>query len=238
MPGQERAVDRGARRAAVFVFELGRELRDARLAHGLSQAEVARAVGLSQPEVSRLERGLVPTASIVDIARLLSTVGLELSARAYPSGQPVRDAAHLRLLAALRACLHPGLSWRTEVPIPINRDLRAWDGLVTGPTFRIGVEAETRVRDIQALSRRIGLKQRDSNVDHVILLLAGTRWNRNLVRGHAADLAAQFPGTSRDVLAALLAGRDPGASCVILLQGSARSDRPAHMPPTAYAPRE
>lgn len=217
MPGQERAVDRGTRRAAVFVHELGRELREARLAHGLSQAEVARAVGFSQPEVSRLERGLVPHASIVDIARLLSTVGLELNARAYPSGQPLRDAAHIRLLSSLRSWLHPTLTWRTEVPLPIDRDLRAWDGFITGPAFRIGVEAETRVRDLQALARRIGLKQRDSNVEHVILLLAGTRWNRGLVRTYAADLAAQFPGTSGDVIAALYAGRDPGASCVILL---------------------
>jgi transcriptional regulator with XRE-family HTH domain len=217
MPGQERAVDRGARRAAVFVHELGRDLRDARLAHGLSQADVAHAAGLSQPEVSRLERGLVPHASIVDIARLLSTVGLELSARAYPSGQPLRDAAHLRLLAKFRACLNPSRAWRTEVPLPIDRDLRAWDGFITGPTFRIGVEAETRVRDLQALARRIGLKQRDSNVEHVILLLAGTRWNRGLVRTYAAELATQFPGKGRDVIAALSAGSDPGASCVIVL---------------------
>lgn len=217
MPGQERAVDRGARRAAGFVLELGRELREARLAHGLSQAEVARAAGCSQPEVSRLKRGLVAHASIVDIARLLSTVGLELSARAYPSGQPLRDSAHLRLLANFRACLHPTLLWRTEVPLPIDRDLRAWDGFITGPSFRIGVEAETRVRDLQTLARRVGLKQRDSNADRVILLLAGTRWNRSLVRTYAADLAAQFPGTSRDVIDALFAGRDPGASCVVLL---------------------
>jgi transcriptional regulator with XRE-family HTH domain len=217
VPGQERAVDRGTRRAAVFVRELGLELREARLTHGLSQAEIANAAGLSQPEVSRLERGLVPRASIVDIARLLSLVGLELSARAYPSGQPLRDAAHIRLLANFRRFLHPTLAWRTEVPIPIDRDLRAWDGFITGPTFRIGVEAETRVRDLQALTRRIRLKQRDSNVDHVILLLAGTRWNRGLVRSYAADLTAQFPGTGRDVVAALSAGRDPGTSCVILL---------------------
>ena len=201
----------------MFVHELGRDLRDARLGHGLSQAEVAHAAGLSQPEVSRLERGLVPHASFVDIARLLSTVGLELSAKAYPSGQPLRDAAHIRLLANFRACLNPSLSWRTEVPLPIDRDLRAWDGFITVPTFRIGVEAETRVRDLQALARRIGVKQRDSNVEHVILLLAGTRWNRGLVRTYAADLAAQFPGKGRDVIAALYAGSDPGASCVILL---------------------
>ena len=103
------------------------------------------------------------------------------------------------------------------MPLPIDRDLRAWDGFITGPTFRIGVEAETRVRDLQALARRIGLKQRDSNVEHVILLLAGTRWNRGLVRTYAAELATQFPGKGRDVIAALYAGSDPGASCVILV---------------------
>ncbi|HLY12808.1 MAG TPA: helix-turn-helix transcriptional regulator, partial [Candidatus Limnocylindrales bacterium] len=81
MPSRERIVDRGTRRGTALVAELGRELRQARVEHGLSQSFVGHAVGLSDTEVGRIERGLIRTVSIVQLARLLGVVGLELSAR-------------------------------------------------------------------------------------------------------------------------------------------------------------
>ena len=67
------------------------------------------------------------------------------------------------------------LRWRTEVPLLIPGDLRAWDATIVGPGFGVGVEAETRLRDLQAAARRTNLKQRDGELDHVILLVADTR---------------------------------------------------------------
>ena len=73
-----------------MVTSLGRDLHAARLEHGLSQEAVGRATGLSDSEVGRIERGLIPSVSVTHCSRLLSVVGLELSARAFPAGSPIR----------------------------------------------------------------------------------------------------------------------------------------------------
>jgi transcriptional regulator with XRE-family HTH domain len=197
--------------------ELGRELRDARRGAGLTQAQVGRAAGCSGSRISLVERGLMPGVSLRHVARLLGVVGMELTARAYPAGSPLRDAGHVALLGRLRARLAPSLTWRTEVPLPIAGDLRAWDAAITGPRFRIGVEAEMRTRDLQALDRRLALKRRDGGVDHVLLLLANSRYNRALLREFGAALRVNYPLPGLEMLAALAAGRDPAGSGVVLL---------------------
>ena len=124
----------------------------------------------------------------------------------------------LDLLERLRRRLYPALGWRTEVPLPIPGDRRAWDAIIRGPDFRIGVEAVTRLRDVQDAQRRISLKQRDSRLDHVILLLANTRTNRAArVGAGGRALLEGFPVHPRDALAALGDGRDPGGSTIVLL---------------------
>ena len=102
--------------------------------------------------------------------------------------------------------------------MPIPGDRRAWDAVIRAQDVRIGVEAVTRLRDIQDLERRISLKQRDSDFDHVILLLANTRTNRGARVGAAGrSLLNAFPREPRAVLEALARGRDPGGSSVIAL---------------------
>ena len=207
----------GADRARRTVAELTTEIRRARVDRGLSQAEVGRAVGLSGPQVCRIERGLSSDVSIAVVCRLLAVVGLELSARAYPAGEPVRDQAHVALLARFRARLHRSLRWRAEVPLPVPGDLRAWDGLVNGASWRGGVEAETRPTDLQALQRRLALKMRDGGVDALILVLADTRHNRALLHAHGDELAQRFPVSGRRALELLAAGAHPGGNAVALL---------------------
>jgi transcriptional regulator with XRE-family HTH domain len=186
--------------------------------HGLSQAEVARAVGISRSQVGRIERAEVPGLSVAHIARLLSVVGLELSARAYPAGLPIRDAAHRVLLDRLRKRAAASVAWRFEVPVGLPGDRRAWDALMLIGNARVAVEAETRPRDIQALQRRLALKQRDSpEVTGAVLLLADTRYNRRLIREAGDALRAGLPTSSAAILEALAAGRDPEASGIVLL---------------------
>ncbi len=217
MAGRERAVDRGAARGRAIAFDLARELRDARLDRGLSQEAVGRAVGLSGAQVSRVERGIAGSLSIEQVARLLATVGLELSARAYPSGTPVRDEAHSALLARLRGRLHRSLRWMIEVPLAIPGDPRAWDAVIQGASWRVGVEAETRPRDTQALIRRISLKARDDDVDAVLLLLADTRHCRRLVGSTESGLRTRFPTDGRRSLELLGAGLMPEGDPLVLL---------------------
>jgi predicted transcriptional regulator len=72
MATKERAVDVGSRRGSSIILELGRELRMARLDHGLSQAAVARAARTSRSQVGRIEHGEAQRVSIVEISRLSS----------------------------------------------------------------------------------------------------------------------------------------------------------------------
>ena len=101
--------------------------------------------------------------------------------------------------------------------MPSAGDMRAWDAEIRGARVRIGVEAETRVTDLQALLRRIALKARDSGVDRVLLLLAETRTNRAFVREFHDVLASDYPVAGRVALAELAAGHDPGGNAVVML---------------------
>ena len=200
-----------------LVAELGNEIRRARVEHGLSQAFVAANVGLSRSEVSRIERARIQSVSILSIARLMSIVGLELSARAYPTGAAVRDRPQLRLLARFREAVPAVLGWRTEVPVGPPGDLRAWDAVLGAGSRRVGVEAESRLTDIQAVERRIALKCRDSAIPVAILVVADTRMNRLAIRDHWQVVQASFPIAGRDAMGNLRAGRRPEANALILI---------------------
>ena len=216
MPSRERSVDRASARARAIVAELGRELHEARLDRAISLTDLSHAARLSPSQISRIERGLTPNLGVPQIARLLAAVGLDFSARAYPAGEPIRDVAHVRLLASLRARLHPSLTWLTEVPLPIPGDLRAWDAVIAGRTWRVGVECETRPRDVQALERRIALKERDGGLHNIVLLLRDSEHNRRIVRS-SSGLVARFPLPGARALALLAAGDPPGGNAIIRL---------------------
>ena len=186
----------------------------------MSLRDVAAASGASHQQLARFERGDLERVSIAELGAWCAIVGLDLSIRAYPAGDPIRDRAQLALLERFRARLHPSLRWRTEVPLPIERDLRAWDAEVSGRTperWRIRVEAETNVADGQALERRLQLKIRDDPVGHVVLLVSETRSNRQAIRRLKDGLRETLPLDAREMMAALGTGRDPGASGVVIL---------------------
>jgi transcriptional regulator with XRE-family HTH domain len=217
MTGQERRDDQAQRAASVALALVGKEVRRARLDLGLSQVAAASAIGRSASAWSRLERGEAAHLPLLDLYRATVVVGLELAVRAYPGGQPLRDSAHLALLERFRLCLAAGIIWHTEVPFPIPGDKRAWDGLLRIADVRVGVEAETRVRDAQALQRKLSLKRRDGNVDHMILLLADTRHNRAFLRSAGEGFRADFPVPGAIALARLERGEEPQGSAIILL---------------------
>lgn len=220
MGTRERPADRGRRRAREALRRVGRDHRDARIGGGLSLRECAAASGASAPQLLRFERGELERLNLAEVGAWCAVVGLDLAIRTFPAGDPIRDRAQLALLERLRGRLHPGLRWRTEVPLPINGDLRAWDAEIAGPDpspWRVRVEAETRIADGQALERKLALKIRDDPGGHVILLVADTRTNRHALTGLRAGLVSTFPASARELLAALGAGRQPRGSGVLVM---------------------
>ena len=216
MATRERRLDRGRRLAHRALLMMGDELREARIQAALTQRELGTIVGISPAAIGRIERGRSPHVAYETLVLLASAFGLDIPLRAYPNGDPVRDAAQLALLAHFRALLPTGLRHRTEVPLGIAGDLRAWDEVVEGRGWSLPTEAETRIRDVQALRRRLALKCRDAGVDTMLLVLADTRHNRHVLRLAAADLAEAFPVRGRDALAALRRGDKPSGSAILL----------------------
>ena len=211
----ERRLDRGRRRARAALVAVGDELREARLGAALTQQQVGDAVGISHAGVSRIERGLAKRVAYETLVLIGAVLGLDVPVRTFPAGEPVRDAPQLALLASFRRLLAATLRWRTEVPLRVPGDRRAWDAVIEGRGWRVAVEAETRLRDVQALARRIGLKQRDDRTDVVILLVADTRNNRHVLRLATPDLAATFPTSGRASVHALSEGRQPAGSAIV-----------------------
>ena len=81
--------------------------------------------------------------------------------------------------------------------MPIDGDLRAWDAALFGSSLRIGVDAETRLRDVQAVDRRVMLKLRDSGFDRAVLLVAATRSNRLAVAAARRCSPRELPVSTR-----------------------------------------
>jgi transcriptional regulator with XRE-family HTH domain len=216
MPTVDRVRDRARRNALRTLRLIGTELREARLAAGISQRHVATVAGLSQSRVCRTEQGTRLPIRVDELSAHAAALGLRVSVKFYPEGSPVRDAAQLRLLERLRPRVAPTFRWQAEALVAGRDDLRAWDVRLDGDGS-VGIDAETRLHDIQALQRRFGAKQRDSGVDCAVLLVSDTRHNRRVLREQRQALSLSFPATPREVAAALGSGRLPDANGILII---------------------
>jgi transcriptional regulator with XRE-family HTH domain len=217
MPTNERAADRGRRRCRVQIAVVATDGRIARITSGLSQSDVATSIGCSHARVGRFERGETRQPDLEFMSAYCSVLGLDLVLRAYPGGDALRDRAQVALLERLRTRLGPGLRWRIEVPLPGDRDLRAWDATISGTNWRCRVEAETRIADAQAVARRIALKARDDPGGHVLVLVSATRVNRSALRAARDGLRDFLPLDTREMLTALSQGREPFGNGIVML---------------------
>jgi transcriptional regulator with XRE-family HTH domain len=196
---------------------LGTDIRRARLQAGLRLADIARAIGRSASWISRAERGLVAGIGFDDLVVLGAAVGLKLWTAAYPAERAIHDAPQLGLLRRFRARIGEEWHWSFEVIVPIAHDLRAADAVIQSGTVRIMVEAFTRLADAQAQLRAVHVKARDMGIDRVVIVVAATKSNRRALAEAAGVLAADFPLGTKATLAALTAGRDPGANGLVVI---------------------
>jgi transcriptional regulator with XRE-family HTH domain len=207
------------RRADKQRREIGAEFHERRLQLGLSQAALAEAAGSTRNRCALVEAGRLPTVGLMELNRVAGALGLELFVRAYPGGAAIRDVAHTGKLAAILADVRRPLTCRVEVPLPANSarwERRAWDAVVFGHGERTAIELEMRLRDVQELRRRHGLKRRDDPAEHFLLLVADTRHNRRTI----AEFAELFEDLPRlrpsSVRAALGAGRHPPTGLLLV----------------------
>ena len=184
---------------------------------GLTQEVVSSNCGMSQTQYGRIERAVAPAVTVEQLCRIGMVLGLDLNLKFFPGGEPLRDQPQAKLLDRFRPNIGPPLRCRTEVPVPLSGDQRAWDMWIVGGAQTVGVEAESRIRDSQAIQRRMTLKARDSGIECMILLVATTHANRAALHAAEAAFHDMFPVSARAALAALRAGRSPEGSAIILL---------------------
>ena len=202
------------------------DLRSTRLALGLTQRQVADAAGISRSYVGRLERNEIHEPGIDNIASLAAALGLRLRVALYPEGEAIRDRVQLRLIDAFRTRLHPSIGWRTEVPLPIQGDRRAWDAVAIAADGWTAIEAISRLGVVDATLRATNQKQRDDpRISRTVLVIADTPRNRHALRLAHATVRAEYPLDTRAVLAALGNGTSPAASGIVLLR-LGNADRP------------
>jgi len=216
VPIYERPGERGARRGRYLVHRTASDLLNARRAAGMSQRELGRQLRISHTKIGRAERGEPGQLTIELAAAMAAVLGLQFNATLHPDGDPVRDAAHVALLARFRSRLSPDLEWRTEVQVPIEGDRRSADAVVGASGVEVLIEAETRIDDVQALEHKISAKQRDMGIGRAILLVADTRHHRALI-AHVPELRSRFPVSMRACFAALAKGLDPGGDALVII---------------------
>lgn len=65
-----------------MLFDIGNQIRNNRKHQKLTQAELAKALGMSRTTISQIESGIVQEIGVRKLLRLLEYLGLELRVRA------------------------------------------------------------------------------------------------------------------------------------------------------------
>jgi len=211
------AIHEGDRQLRRTATRFGEESRLIRLRTGVSQAAVARAIGVDRATICRMEAG-DPTVADRIRARAAAVLGADFRLGLYPDAAPlIHDAAHARLVEALLRLRHP--SWRAKVEAPVpgtgrrSTDLRLDRGDAT-----ILFEVETHVHALEAIIREGEDKRSavavaaDAAAErrvHVILVLPPTRHHRTLVAAHPGTIKSAFPASTADIRRALTSADVP-----------------------------
>ena len=187
------------------------------MASGLPLRVVSSAVGRSPSWLSRVERGAIAGVSLDELIVVGAAAGIKVWVGTYPGERAIADAPQLQLLRRLRERIGPAWTWQFEVPLPMAGDRRAADAVIRQGSSVVMVEAFTRLADAQAQLRAVNLKARDIGLRRVVVAVNITDANRRALSAAAEVLAAGFPLGTRATLAALSAGREPGANGLVLL---------------------
>jgi transcriptional regulator with XRE-family HTH domain len=219
MPTRETRLLRGRRRGRELVRRRIAELRQLRLSLGVGQTQMAGALSCSVSQLWRLEAGDVGAVTVTRLAEMASVLGHEISLGLHPIGDPIRDKGQQALAHRFDALLSEAWQSTSEVLLPLTGDRRAWDKLLrlAGNDYRVGVDLETRIRDIQELTRRTRLRERDGGVDAIPIVLSDSSTNRRLVDELRVTLGRDYTTSPRSILAGLRGGRRLAGSGVVVI---------------------
>ena len=171
-------------------------------ARAVSQQAVARAAGVSGPRLGRIERGEIGAPDSTDLAAIAAVLGLTLRIGDVAGRDSrLRDHVQLRLLEAFRERLHASLTWRTEVPLPISGDRRAWDAVVGTPDGMVRrSRGSAALGAVDATIRRANLKLRGRptrSAGLVLVVIDTAPESVGALRAALATVRADYPLDTR-----------------------------------------
>jgi transcriptional regulator with XRE-family HTH domain len=189
----------------------GTAVRAVRVKRGITQRELARAAGVSDGSVSRLERGLIDgmaMSTIRAIARAVD-VRVELLPRSRAADlERIVAGAHAALAEAVVTWLSRFAGWIVRPEVGFSSygdrgviDLVCWH---QGRRTLLVIELKTELVDINQLLATLNRYARNAAVAVApmgwtpvsvcqLLIVSDTDFNRDRVAGHAALFAAALP---------------------------------------------
>jgi transcriptional regulator with XRE-family HTH domain len=193
----------------------------ARTVARISQSEIALALGIDRSNFTRLEAGDLDDVGIVRLSEIASLLGFEISVGLHPIGDPTRDKGQQACGQRFDGRLSERWRMTNETLLPGASEKRAWDKLLRlideTPRYLVGVDIESRVWDVQAIVRRTRERERDGQVDHLLIVLADTAHNRRVIDTLRETIGAAYGTPPRAIFAALRKGEPLPGSGVILV---------------------
>lgn len=197
------------------------DVRIARESANLSLRQLAHELDSSPAALVRLMAGRRADLGIVELSEVASVLGYEISLGLHPVGDALRDKGQLAIGRRFQAILPANWRVTDETLLPGAGELRAWDKLLrlvgASPPYLVGVDIESRVHDVQALVRRTRLRERDGQVDAILVVLGDTATNRRVVDELRAGLGSDYARSPRSVLRSLRSGERLVGSGVVLI---------------------
>jgi transcriptional regulator with XRE-family HTH domain len=192
-------------------YQLGRMVRDVRMARSLRQQDVAERAGVSRETISRLERGLVDGITVGHLRAISRSMGMpsiaDLGWRS-PEVERIRDKQHASLVEAV-ACTLTASGWIVipEYTFSFYGERGSVDDLAWHPLRRVLLigEIKTRIWDLQdtlsTLDRKKRLvpellrRERNWRAESVgvVLVMLEKSTNRHLIQRHSATFDAALP---------------------------------------------
>lgn len=198
-------------------IQIGRLVRDVRLAHNLRQEDVAVRAGVSREMVSRLERGLIDGMTVGNlraVSRAMRMPSIVSLGWRNPEVERLRDKRHAEIVEGMaRVLLEFGWEVAPEYTFSWYGERGAVDGLAWNCAHRalLIAEIKTRIWDLQemlsALDRKRRLvpallqTERGWRAQHVGLVLAMEEMSthRHFIERHSATFAAALPDRQVEV---------------------------------------
>jgi transcriptional regulator with XRE-family HTH domain len=222
-------------------IRFGRALRALRRRKRWRQQDVAVRAGVSQPTISRLERGAAAEVALAIVERVAHVLEARLEIVVSWQGERLDrllDAEHAGLVeSVVRLLTRAG--WEVAAEVSFNErgdrgiiDVLAWQG--PSGTLLV-VEVKSVIADVQGT---IGTLDRKARVSPLIarrrgwlpirigrlLVVADTRTCRRRVAEHEATFGAAFPTRGRAVLRWLRGPSDAAAAGLLFLPSSRDMD--------------